>query len=66
MENEVKSHPRLVRSPPMVAGSLESNLTTRMAARGEVSWDEARAKLGRMVEREGLRANREERRRDKT
>ena len=62
----MKSHPRLAKSPPMVAGSLESNRATRMAARGEVSWDEARPKPVRMVEREELRANREERRRDKT
>ena len=50
----------------MVAGSLESKRVTRMAARGEVSWDEARPTAGKMVEREGLWANRDERRRDKT
>ena len=62
----MKSHPRLVRSPPMVAGSLESKRVTRMAARGELSWEEARPNAGRKVEREGLSANRDERRRDKT
>ena len=53
----------------MVAGSLESNRVTRMAARGEESWDDARPKAGRMAVREEadrLRGNRDERRRDKT
>ena len=36
----------------MVAGSLAPNRVTRIAARGEVSWEEARANAGRMVERE--------------
>ena len=50
----------------MVAGSLASKRVTRMAARGELSWEEARPNAGRKVEREGLSANRDERRRDKT
>ena len=50
----------------MVAGSLASKRVTRMAARGDMSWEEARPSARRKVEREGLWANRDERRRDKT
>ena len=66
MEKEVKSHPSPVRRPPMVAGSLGENLTTREAARGAVSWEEAKPRAGSRADRAGLLSYREERSREST
>ena len=66
IEKEVKSQPRPVRRPPMVAGSLGENLATREAARGATSWDEAKPRAGSKADKAGVLAYREERSREST
>ena len=67
IEKEVKSQPRPVRRPPMVAGSRGLNLPTKEVAKGARSCEEAKPRAGTIGKRAGSAfGKREERSRDRT